>query len=57
MTDLMVGSRLNASILWKKQIVEILKKEKIIDNNYTGKLVFNFNQGGLTSIKYEFELR
>lgn len=42
---------------WKKQLVEILKKEKIIDNNYTGKLVLNFNQGGLTSIKYEFELR
>lgn len=42
---------------WKKQLVEMLKKEKIIDNNYTGKLVINFNQGGLTSIKYEFELR
>lgn len=34
----------------KKEISDIFKKYKLVHHRFTGKLVFNINQGGITNV-------
>ena len=36
---------------WKRLIIEILVKLKIIDAGFTGRIILNINQGGLSDIE------
>ena len=36
---------------WKKDLAAILKRLDLIKSDYTGKVIVNFNQGGITDLE------
>lgn len=37
--------------VWKKELLDFFKKYGFIDNNLSGKVVVNLNQGGITCVE------
>jgi hypothetical protein len=44
-------------INWKKILAEALRKLGIVPENFTGKIVIDFNQGGIRSLNRSEDLK